>query len=194
MSESPQYRRTDKAIQQALIRLLKVKPYEKITVQDILDETPVTRGTFYHHYHDLDAVAVKLQASLLQAQAEALGTLSASDRADPSMVIRKTYQNNEETVAAILKIHTKTIDYRKMLTDAFRKEYLAQSASPSRELEAEIYASASAALQLALMQKVPEDFDRDYLNELNVNACLRLLGLQDDPAVRTFLLDHLDRG
>lgn len=47
MKENPQYLRTDKAIRQALIVLLKTKPFEKITVQDILDETPVTRSTFY---------------------------------------------------------------------------------------------------------------------------------------------------
>ena len=52
MQENPQFLRTDKAIKQALIHLLKTKSFEKITVQDILDETPVTRSTFYKHFHD----------------------------------------------------------------------------------------------------------------------------------------------
>jgi len=44
--KSPQYLRTYKAITNALIHLLREKPFEKIIVQDILDETPVTRATF----------------------------------------------------------------------------------------------------------------------------------------------------
>ena len=55
MQTNPQYIRTDKAIKQALITLLKNKPFEKITVQDILDETPVTRSTFYKHFHSTTA-------------------------------------------------------------------------------------------------------------------------------------------
>ena len=43
------------------MKLLKTKPFEKITVQDILDETPVTRSTFYKHYHDKYEIAEKMQ-------------------------------------------------------------------------------------------------------------------------------------
>jgi len=52
MHVSTQFARTDKAIQTAMVHLLKSKPFEKITVQDILDETPVSRATFYKHYRD----------------------------------------------------------------------------------------------------------------------------------------------
>ena len=38
MSNSPQFQRTDKAILQAMVSLLKKKSFEKITVQDILDK------------------------------------------------------------------------------------------------------------------------------------------------------------
>ena len=70
MQENPQFLRTDKAIKQALITLLRTKPFEKITVQDILDETPVTRSTFYKHYHDKYEIVERMQkeyfSSLLQ--------------------------------------------------------------------------------------------------------------------------------
>ena len=49
MTGNIQYLRTDRAIQSALLSLLGKKPFEKITVQDILDETPVSRATFYKH-------------------------------------------------------------------------------------------------------------------------------------------------
>ena len=69
MQNNPQFVRTDKAITQALISLLKVKPFEKITVQDILDETPVTRSTFYKHFHDKYEIAEKMQQEFFEAQA-----------------------------------------------------------------------------------------------------------------------------
>ena len=62
MQQNPQFLRTDKAIKQALIHLLNVKPFEKITVQDILDETPVTRSTFYKHFHDKYEMFIKSRA------------------------------------------------------------------------------------------------------------------------------------
>ena len=68
MQNNPQFVRTDKAITQALISLLKVKPFEKITVQDILDETPVTRSTFYKHFHDKYEIAEKMQQEFFEAQ------------------------------------------------------------------------------------------------------------------------------
>ena len=66
MQNNPQYIRTDKAIKQALMKLLKTKSFEKITVQDILDETPVTRSTFYKHYHDKYEIAEKMQEDFLK--------------------------------------------------------------------------------------------------------------------------------
>ena len=60
--KSPQYLRTDKAITNALIHLLREKPFEKIIVQDILDETPVTRATFYAHFKDKYDINNKLIA------------------------------------------------------------------------------------------------------------------------------------
>ena len=70
MSNNPQFQRTDKAIMQAMVSLLKKKSFEKITVQDILDETPVTRATFYAHYHDKYEVVEKMLDHFLSGYGE----------------------------------------------------------------------------------------------------------------------------
>ena len=47
-------RRTRDALGDALIALMQEKPFETITVQDVLDRAHVSRSTFYMHYSDKD--------------------------------------------------------------------------------------------------------------------------------------------
>ena len=47
-------RRTRDALGDALITLMQEKPFETITVQDVLDRAHVSRSTFYTHYSDKD--------------------------------------------------------------------------------------------------------------------------------------------
>ncbi|WP_281179490.1 TetR/AcrR family transcriptional regulator [Nocardia inohanensis] len=51
-------RRTRLALHQALIELMSAGPYERITVQDIIDRADVGRSTFYAHYRDKDDLLV----------------------------------------------------------------------------------------------------------------------------------------
>lgn len=46
--------RTKEALNKALISLIMEKPYDKITVQNILDRANIGRATFYAHFHDKD--------------------------------------------------------------------------------------------------------------------------------------------
>ena len=45
---------TKKAIKETFISLLKEKPFNQITVKDIVDECGVNRNTFYYHYEDIN--------------------------------------------------------------------------------------------------------------------------------------------
>ena len=46
MEKGLQYRRTDRAIMNAFIKLVNQGSFEKLTVQEILDEALVSRNTF----------------------------------------------------------------------------------------------------------------------------------------------------
>ncbi|MDO4345543.1 MAG: TetR-like C-terminal domain-containing protein [Eubacteriales bacterium] len=44
---------TEKAIIQSFLGLLKEKPFDKITVKDIVEDCGINRNTFYYHYADI---------------------------------------------------------------------------------------------------------------------------------------------
>ncbi|MEV6771549.1 helix-turn-helix domain-containing protein [Nocardia sp. NPDC051030] len=47
-------RRTRMALHRALMELMRTRPYDRITVRDIIDRADVGRSTFYAHYRDKD--------------------------------------------------------------------------------------------------------------------------------------------
>ncbi|MGW2235186.1 TetR/AcrR family transcriptional regulator [Streptomyces sp. NPDC001759] len=47
-------RRTQQALQRALLQLMAEKGYESVTIQDIIDRADVGRSTFYNHYSNKD--------------------------------------------------------------------------------------------------------------------------------------------
>lgn len=44
---------TENAIMGSFVKLLSEKPFDKITVTDIVEDCQITRRTFYYHYADL---------------------------------------------------------------------------------------------------------------------------------------------
>ncbi len=52
--EDARVRRTRDALGDALVTLMQEKPFDTITVQDVLDRAGVGRSTFYSHYSDKD--------------------------------------------------------------------------------------------------------------------------------------------
>lgn len=48
---------TKKAITDVFWQLLEEKPYNKITVQNIVDRCQVNRNTFYYHFQDIPTLA-----------------------------------------------------------------------------------------------------------------------------------------
>ncbi|MFC7245275.1 TetR/AcrR family transcriptional regulator [Catellatospora aurea] len=70
-------RRSQKALQEALLSLMSEKPYDQITVQDVIDRADVGRSTFYSHYVGkealLDAALGELRAVLTSRGVPPLG-------------------------------------------------------------------------------------------------------------------------
>lgn len=74
--------KTRAALHEALISLMRERPYESIMVKHILDRANVGRSTFYMHYRDKDELLIvgleHLREYLQQAQQEALQTTNSN--------------------------------------------------------------------------------------------------------------------
>lgn len=185
MQQNPQFLRTDKAIKQALITLLKSKPFEKITVQDILDETPVTRSTFYKHFHDKYEIIERMQDEFFASQME----LSAAAHQIPNQfspaLISLSRQNNE-MMEALLKVHTEKVDLRDALAKQGVDYYLSLTNSPTAHVEAEIFAQAITAFRLSF--PATEDFSLEYMYKIFITVFMRILNLPEDEDLRKTLI------
>lgn len=188
MHTSPQFQRTDKAILQAMVSLLKKKPFEKITVQDILDETPVTRATFYAHYHDKYDVVEKMLEQFLASHGvdhdKILGDFPEHFREN----VRASYLVNREYAQALLSVHTDRVDFSQAIIGIYRDQYLSDHDSITAKAEARVYAAARAALYMSFLREEITDFSFEQINHVLISAVLALFDLpEDDNETRRFL-------
>lgn len=61
----PRVRRTRQCFQQALLHLLREKPFNAITVQDLAERARLNRGTFYLHYRDKEQLLTQTMKDVL---------------------------------------------------------------------------------------------------------------------------------
>lgn len=64
---------TKKALMESFVELLNQKPFEKITVQDIVDNCGVNRNTFYYHFQDIYMLLEELVKAEEQRVIDVLG-------------------------------------------------------------------------------------------------------------------------
>ena len=77
-------RRTRDALGDALVALMQEKPFDTITVQDVLDRANVSRSTFYTHYSDKDDLLMSDAEEFFEALSMALSAHGdKSDRVFP---------------------------------------------------------------------------------------------------------------
>lgn len=77
-------RRTRDALGDALVALMHEKPFDTITVQDVLDRANVGRSTFYSHYSDKDDLLMSDAEEFFEAVATMLSARGdKSDRVFP---------------------------------------------------------------------------------------------------------------
>lgn len=192
MERSTQFRRTDRAIIDALIRLLKTDSFDHITVQNILDETPVTRATFYAHFHDKYEVAERMQEMYIQMLHQIPSQMGDVDRKSHPKMIQKAILQYSDIVQALMKIRTNRVDLRSVTAEIHKQRYLTQVDSKYAEAEADIYAQAMTAFQLSYLRENPTALnDEDYHDKVMVSVFLRILKLEKDESLRKQIFEHL---
>ena len=79
MGEKKEYRsaiRSRRLIHQAFLELLREKPFEKITVTDIVKRADINRSTFYAHYPDVRGLVESLMEQTVDKSVELVSGLS----------------------------------------------------------------------------------------------------------------------
>ena len=82
-------RRTRDALGDALIALMQEKPFDTITVQDVLDRAHVSRSTFYTHYSDKDDLLMSDADEFFEALSLALSL--HGDKSDRVFPVREFF-------------------------------------------------------------------------------------------------------
>lgn len=191
MAHSSSFIRTDKAIMQSFIELLKEKSFEKITVQDILEKTPVTRATFYAHYHDKYEIAERMLEQFFQIRDAIRTQLEHSSSSKMDSIIKKNYASNHELIEALLKIHTEKVDLRQALVNEYENFYLEHFSHKGSLAEARIYAQARTELDFCVIRDEFSILSFEESNEIMMTITLKLLRLDDDEEVWSFLRKKL---
>ena len=191
MPHSSSFIRTDKAIMQAFINLLKEKSFEKITVQDILEQTPVTRATFYAHYHDKYEIAERMLEQFFQIRDNTRKQLSTTPSSQMSSIVKKMNTSNHELIEALLKIRTERVDLRQALVDEYETFYMEHFSQKGSYDEARIYAQARTELELCVIQADNAIYTFEEANEIMLSITLKLLRLDEDEEVWNFLRKKL---
>lgn len=192
MNNSVQFQRTDRAIMDALIRLLRIKSFEEITVQNILDETPVTRATFYVHYHDKFEVAERMQDMYLELLQKIPSEMAGVNRGKYPAIIRESMAQYRDIMEALLKIRTDRVDIRALTAKMHKKKYLEKAAGPYAEAEAEIYAQTMTAFHLSCWSGNEGVLkDADYYDKVMVSVFLHILRKEQDTVLRKAIFDRL---
>src|ERR1051326_3657931 len=84
-------RRTRDALGDALVALMQEKPFETITVQDVLDRAQVSRSTFYLHYSDKDDLLMSDAEEFFEAISMALS--AHGDKSDRVFPVREFFEH-----------------------------------------------------------------------------------------------------
>ena len=103
------YYRTKQRITAAMVRLLKEKNFDQITVKDICEYAEISRSGFYLHYLDKYDLAEKHQLELLAHANKIIQTASQSTikRNDLMLHMLNYLKNDGELLALLISDHQK---------------------------------------------------------------------------------------
>ena len=87
-------RRTRDALGDALVALMQEKPFDTITVQDVLDRAKVGRSTFYTHYSDKDDLLMSDAEEFFEAMSMMLSV--RGDQSDRVFPVREFFSHITE--------------------------------------------------------------------------------------------------
>jgi AcrR family transcriptional regulator len=97
-------RRTKVALGEALVTLMEEKPFDSITVQDVLDRAHVSRATFYTHYSDKDDLLMTDAEEFFEMISNALS--EHNDQSDRVFPVKEFFHHVSQMGAFVRALST----------------------------------------------------------------------------------------
>jgi len=166
-------RRTRDALGDALVTLMQEKPFDSITVQDVLDRAQVGRSTFYSHFTDKDDLLMSDADEFFESIAMALSV--HGDKSDRVFPVQEFFMHiiDAKQFVDALKSSGKIHENFELAQGHFArgierrlKEIPRGATIPEREKPIRAFAHAGALLSLLTwwidrgMKERPEEMDR----------------------------------
>ena len=120
--------KTQKNIRESFIRLLELKSFSAITVQNILDEALINRTTFYRHY-DSKYELVEILNREIMDRFERMLSSSLQDREDPERLfgsveqLAEAFRADRKTIIALWKVREEGLDLYSDMEMMMRRKF-----------------------------------------------------------------------
>ena len=152
-------RYTQMVLKQSLLKLLKEKPVNKITVKEVCELSQLNRATFYAHYSDCFALLESIENELIGAFERSLRYVNSFDVTALIEAIYDMIDQNREACSALIIGNTSSTVLKRMISLA-KKDSIAywQKELPlARDAELEMMYTH---LSNGLMHVVVEGYDQ----------------------------------
>lgn len=110
--------RTRRILLDAMVSLMQEKPYDAITVQDIIDRADVGRSTFYAHYQDKEDLMAGVLAHMMDALSHMAEQRSGADhlRILPGRELFEHVQENYPLFKGVVRGHSLELFFDRAMT------------------------------------------------------------------------------
>lgn len=192
MKRSSQLERTDRDITEAFLHVLQEKPFEKITIQDIIKEAMINRSTFYKHFPDKYALLETLQQKYVNELTELVNEVLKYDQMNLKTIdeiMGSYFIKNRRILRILLHIKTEHADIQKQLRTLLA-EYFHKSSPRLSELET--YLMAGCWLDFFVYYLEHDVMTENYstrLFESYYNMTLHFFRLEQNPEAAKAFMD-----
>lgn len=157
--------KTENGIRGAFISLLGERPFEKITVTDILRRALINRKTFYAHYEDKFDLADKMTGELYDELAAFLER-QEHERPAPAYDMLSFLEGQRERVLALWKLPASEGTVHDRLRATLADAYVERARDAGVEGDLEFQGNLYAAIRMEVLQRVLDsggDIDAGWL-------------------------------
>ena len=134
-------------------------------------------------------IVEKIQDEVLHMHTELRNSLAqASPDQYPALVERFSLRYKEIS-QLLMKVQTERVNLPLALVKETEQHYMATSDSPTKELEAKVYAAACTSMMVALLDD-KQEYPLEKTFDVILAVALRMLGLPDDPELRQKIMQR----